>query len=320
VSARALSLLLSAALPALAAAQRSAPNGTPAAPREFRVDAGHSQVAFSVGFLGHPVRGRFDDVRGAIVYAAGRPESSSVTVVIGTRSVSTGSAHRDEHLRSDDFLDAAAHPHIVFTSRVVRRARGGFVATGPLTLHGVTREVTIPFRETAPPYEDPHGSTLLFFSGALRLARRDFGVLGGSKHNDWFDAARSATMADSVDVTLDVQAWDTDFARVHTYDEAVARVARDGVAAVLAAASSRASEWELGQLGRALLARGLTADALALFRRTTELFPRSAAAHTALARAHAAAGAPDSARASVARALEIDAADPWARELKRRLR
>jgi len=52
--------------------------------------------------------------------------------------------------------------------------------------------MSIPFRETSPPVEEPHGSTLVFFEGALRLARKDFGVLGGSTYNDWFDAVRAA--------------------------------------------------------------------------------------------------------------------------------
>jgi len=306
-----------------AAAQNTVPNG----PREFRLDAGHSQVAFSVGFLGHTVRGWFDDVRGAILYAVGAPESSSVTVVIATKSVSTGSAHRDAHLRSPDFFDAAAYPSIVFRSRQVRRVEDGYAVTGPLTMHGVTREVTIPFRET-PPVEDPHGSTVVYFNGALRLARKDFGILGGARYNDWFDALRSATMADSVEVTLDVEGWDPDYARIHAHDAALAKVAREGVAPTAARLRAlqaqhpdtlRNAEYELDQVGRALLARGRTADALDLFRLTVELFPASAGAQASLARGYALAGARDSARASVARALAIDSLDPRALELRRRL-
>src|SRR5437016_12788861 len=89
--------------------------------REFRVDAGHSDVAFSIGFLGHPVRGRFDDIRGTIVYAAGNPSASAVTVVIGTKSIATGSAHRDEHLRSPDFFDVVKYPVIVYRSTSITR-------------------------------------------------------------------------------------------------------------------------------------------------------------------------------------------------------
>src|SRR5437868_5822856 len=126
--------------------------------REFRIDAGHSDVAFSIGFLGHPVRGRFDDIRGTIVYASGDAAASSVTIVIGAKSIATGSAHRDEHLRSPDFFDVAKYPVIVFRSATTATRGDSFVVTGPLTMHGVTRTVAIPFRETARPLADPHGS------------------------------------------------------------------------------------------------------------------------------------------------------------------
>ena len=50
--------------------------------REYRIDASHTDVAFSIGFLGHPVRGRFDDVRGTIAYAADNAQASGVTVMV----------------------------------------------------------------------------------------------------------------------------------------------------------------------------------------------------------------------------------------------
>jgi polyisoprenoid-binding protein YceI len=297
--------------------------------REFRLDAAHSAVAFAIGFLGHPVRGRFDDVRGTIVYAPGAPEASSVTVAIRTASLATGSAHRDEHLRSADFFDAATHPVILFRSRRVRPAAGGgFVVTGPLTMHGVTREVSIPFRETRPPYAEPHGSTLVFFAGGVRLAREDFGILGGSAHNDWFDAVRSATMADSVDVTLEVAGWDTDYARSARWRAPLARLARDGVGPTVARLRAlraqhpdtlRGAEWELDQLGRAMLERGPPADAVELFRLNLELFPKSAAAHTAMARWYELAGDRGHAARAVERALGLDPYETRALELERRL-
>jgi len=201
--------------------------------REFRIDAGHSDIAFSIGFLGHPVRGRFDDIRGTIVYAAGKPGASAITVVIGAKSIATGSAHRDEHLRSADFFDVARYPSIVFRSTTIESRGAALVANGVLTMHGVSRVVSIPFRESSPPIVDPHGSTIVLFSGQLRIARKDFGILGGSKYNDWFDEIRSATMADSVDISLDITGWDTDFDRIHQYDAPLQRIERDGIASTL---------------------------------------------------------------------------------------
>src|SRR3954469_14121556 len=89
--------------------------------REFRVEQAHSLVGFTIGFLGHPVHGRFDDVRGTIVYTPGDLTRSSVTVPLATASINTGSSHRDEHLRSTDFFDAKSFPSILFTSRTVTR-------------------------------------------------------------------------------------------------------------------------------------------------------------------------------------------------------
>src|SRR5450755_3296050 len=89
-----------------------APLGAPAAAREYRLDAGHPALAFSTAFLRHPARGRFDDIKGTSVYAANNPAASSATGVIAVKSIATGSAHRDEHLRSADFFDAAKYPTI----------------------------------------------------------------------------------------------------------------------------------------------------------------------------------------------------------------
>src|SRR5690242_9940244 len=120
---------------------------TPSPFREYRVETAHSSIAFDIPFLGYPVHGRFDDVRGTILYTPGDLTRSSVTVAIPPSSINTGSKHRDEHLRSSDFFDVAQYPAIFFTSRTIRRAPNGLIVEGPLSLHGVTRDVAIPFRE-----------------------------------------------------------------------------------------------------------------------------------------------------------------------------
>src|SRR6476469_5052423 len=106
----------------------------PAPVREFRIDAGHSDIAFSIGFLGHPVRGRFSDIRGIIAYSAGNPSGSAVTVVIGTKSIAPGSDHRDEHLRSAYFFDVARYPTIVFRSDSITQHRASLMASGARTM------------------------------------------------------------------------------------------------------------------------------------------------------------------------------------------
>jgi polyisoprenoid-binding protein YceI len=317
------------ALAAAAAAAISSPAiSSPPPFREFRIDAGHSDVAFSIGFLGHPVRGRFDDIRGTIIYAPENVPASAITVVIGVKSITTGSAHRDEHLKSPDFFDAAKYPSIVFRSTSIEKRGASLIANGVLTMHGVQRAVSIPFRETSPMVADPHGSTLVFFTGALRIARKDYGILGGSKYNDWFDELRSATMADSVDITLDVSGWDPDIDRTRRYDAPIQRMEKEGVASTLTRLrtlkanfpdSLKSSAYDVEQIARGLLEHGRTADALSLFRFNVEAFGDSAPAHAALARAFEIAGNPDSSKAHAMRAIAIDSLDTRALELGRRL-
>jgi polyisoprenoid-binding protein YceI len=298
---------------------------TSAPVREYRIDAGHSDIAFSIGFLGHPVRGRFDDVRGTIAYVANDPAASAITVVIAVKSIATGSAHRDEHLRSADFFDAAKYPYIVYRSASVVRHGDSAVVTGSLTMHGVTRTVVIPFRETMAPVADPHGSSLVFFSGHVRLARKEFGILGGSRYNDWFDDLRSATMADSVDITLDVSGWDTDVDRTPRFAPSIKRIEQEGIAPTLARLramprdSLAGQEFNFEQVARALQAHGRLADAVALTQFSAELFDARASAHAALARIFELGGSADSARAHTRRALALDSLDTRALELSRRL-
>jgi polyisoprenoid-binding protein YceI len=310
--------------------QRLDAQATPSiALREFRIDAGHSEASFSIGFLGRPVKGQFDDIRGTLVYAptSGSPGASAITVVIAVPSIHTGSRHRDEHLRSSDFFDAAKYPTIIFQSRSIDGMNGRYVAHGSLSMHGVTSQVDIPFRAMPhTPIEDPHGSTLLVFEGGLRLARRDFGIMGGSRYNDWFDEVRSATMSDTVDITLAVEAWDTDFARVHHLDAALARVEKEGIAATISAAqaarsrdSESPSEYEVDQLGTALLRRGRTDDAAALLAWNAKSLPQSGSAWASLARVFEIQHRTADAQAALATALRLDPVNPRALELRRRL-
>lgn len=296
--------------------------------REYRVEAAHSSVAFEIPFLGHPVHGRFDDIRGTIVYTPQDLARASVTVAIATSSINTGSKHRDEHLRSSDFFDTAKYPTILFTSRDLRRTPNGLVVSGPLTMHGVTRDVSIPFREVGGPTADPHGSSLVYFSGGLRLSRRDFGISGGSRFNDWFDELRQRALGDSVDITLEIQGWDTDYDRSAQWKTRIdhllasgvsARVAQLRALAALHPDTLRDAEWEIDQTARALLQRGRSSEALEVFKLESDLFPKSAAAQASLARGLEATGDFAGAGAAVDRALAIDPTEPLATEVRRRL-
>jgi len=198
-----------------------------------------------------------------------------------------------------------------------------------LTMHGVTRMIDIPFCPLrTKPLEDPHGSTLLAFGGSMRIARKDFGIVGGGKYNEWFDQLRSATMADTVDINIELDVWATDFSRDRRYDAALKRIEAVGVDRRVADARAAyakdpkafdGAEWEFSQIGAALIARGKVTDAVKIMKLSAELFPRSVAARAGLARAHEAAGEPDVARGLVAEALKLDPFHTRSLELRRRL-
>jgi tetratricopeptide (TPR) repeat protein len=153
--------------------------------------------------------------------------------------------------------------------------------------------------------------------GHTRLARKDFGIFGGATFNSWFDQARAATMADSVDVTLEIEAYRVDAAsqRLPPVESAVERIRAEGVDAYVRRIRERrdttpAERWGAYFLGpdlvvRALLADGRTADAVTLARALSELFPTLASAHLVLGYALAVSGDPRGAEGAYARGREL---------------
>ncbi|HTK50643.1 MAG TPA: YceI family protein [Gemmatimonadaceae bacterium] len=254
--------------------------------REYTVDFGHSIVEFSIGFAFSRVKGRFTSAKGTILYDDANPANSSVTMVIDAKSIDTGWPHRDEHLRTDDFFDVDKYPTIVFQSDRLAQTTEGWVANGQLTMHGVTRSVAIPFHFPRLPSRSPEsGWMVLNADAALRLKRTDFAILGGSTHNAWFDKARAATMADSVDVSLEIEAYSPDAAsqRSAGVDAVLQRIQANGVQSQIdrltEAKRTRPAAAQAGLINggdlvaRGLIATGRIADALELSRALAELFP-----------------------------------------------
>jgi polyisoprenoid-binding protein YceI len=109
----------------------------------FRIDPTRSTIAFKVRHMLGAAKGKFSKFSGIIVVDREHPEQSSVNVRIAAASIDTGIAKRDEHLRGELF-DVAKYPEITFKSRRVKQtgANSGQIV-GDLTMHGVTREITL---------------------------------------------------------------------------------------------------------------------------------------------------------------------------------
>lgn len=139
------------------------------------LDPGHTEVAFTGRhFMLTKVRGRFTGVTGAVTVAED-PNASTVEVEIDMSTVESGNATRDEHLRSPELFDVAAHPTATFRSTAIDWHGGVGQMTGDLTIHGVTRGVT--FEVTYEGYaKDPWGGHRAVASARTTLNREDFGV------------------------------------------------------------------------------------------------------------------------------------------------
>ena len=186
-------LLAVAAFPGTAAVPTAA-TGT------WTVDKVHSEVAFQVRHFVSKVRGVFTDFTGAIKIDAEKPEASSVEFTIKVASINTNEPKRDAHLKSPDFFDAEKFPEIRFVSRkIVRKTDTTYDVVGDLTMHGVTKEVTLPvtFDGIA---NAPWGGELAGFETSITLNRQDYGV----KYNKLLDQG-GYMLGDDVAVTINLE-------------------------------------------------------------------------------------------------------------------
>ncbi|MCX0243783.1 YceI family protein [Streptomyces drozdowiczii] len=113
-------------------------------PGDWEIEPMHSQIGFTARHIGMArIHGRFNTFAGA-VRIADRMEDSAMHVVIDAASIDTNVQMRDDHLRSSDFLDVGRYPTLEFYSdRFVHRGGTRWGVSGALTLHGVSRTVTL---------------------------------------------------------------------------------------------------------------------------------------------------------------------------------
>ncbi|MEE2651853.1 MAG: YceI family protein, partial [Pseudomonadota bacterium] len=137
----------------------------------------HAFIQFKIKHLGYSwLHGRFDDFEGRFSYDPKKPEDSDVTVVIDTASVNSNHAERDKHLRGKDFLHVEKYPQARFESTAfIPKGNGKAELKGQLTLHGVTREISIDVTEIGGG-KDPWGGYRQGFTGTTEFALKDFGI------------------------------------------------------------------------------------------------------------------------------------------------
>ncbi len=144
---------------------------------EWSLDHAHTRVGFKVRYLGvTDVHGEFRKFSGVVSLDEKDPTRSTVETTIETASIDTHDQKRDEHLRSPDFFDAAAHPTITFKSKRIQKAGKGYKVIGDLTIRGVTKEVTLEASAPGSEVKDPWGQIKRALTASTKLNRKDFGV------------------------------------------------------------------------------------------------------------------------------------------------
>jgi polyisoprenoid-binding protein YceI len=170
---------------------------------DWVIDKSHSEADFSVRHMGiSTVHGSFHGVSGVVRFEAGNPKVWTVNATIDINTVDTGVAQRDQDLKSARFFDAAKYPTMTFKSTSVTAKDSYYLVNGELTLHGVTKPVTLTLE--APGNEQvgmDAKSVHRGFMATTTINRQDFGLTwnGTLKSGD-------AVVSDEVKIELDIDA------------------------------------------------------------------------------------------------------------------
>jgi polyisoprenoid-binding protein YceI len=170
-------------------------------PATFTIDPAHTSVTFKVRHLLTKVEGTFRDVSGTITGDPKDPAHASVEFFIKAASIDTRNDQRDKHLRSADFFDVEKYPEITFKStKIVAKGGDLYDVVGRFTMHGVTKEITVPVT-FAGTIKDPWGGIRAGFSVALTLNRKDYGI----NWNKTLDQG-GLMLGDDVEISVEVEA------------------------------------------------------------------------------------------------------------------
>ena len=172
----------------------------------YVVDPAHTEVGFVARHLvGTKVRGRFTEVSGTFTVAE-NPEESTLDAVVQAASIHTNQPQRDDHLRTNDFLDVPNHPTLTLKSTGLQRVDDShWVMSADLTVRGVTKPVDfdLEFLGEGPSMQE--GKTVVAFSATATIDRRDFGV---SFNHSLLDG--SVVVGNKVVIEIEVEATQAD--------------------------------------------------------------------------------------------------------------
>lgn len=174
----------------------------PASAQTYTIDTAHSSAQFSVRHLMvSNVKGEFNKMTGSVTWDEKNPAAISIDATIDVSTISTREPKRDEHLRSADFFDAAKYPTIAFKSSKAWKSGSKWMVAGNLTLHGVTKPVTLALDGPTAEMKDPWGLLRRGATATTTINRKEFG-LGWNKALE----TGGVMVGEEVQITLDIAA------------------------------------------------------------------------------------------------------------------
>jgi polyisoprenoid-binding protein YceI len=168
----------------------------------WKIDMPHTEADFTIRHMAiSNVRGRFGNVKGTITLDPNDVTKSSVEAIVDVTTVDTGVAQRDGDLRSPHFFEVEKFPIMTFASKSVTKSGDDYNVAGDLTMHGVTKAVTLHLEAPGKAAIGPDGREHRGFTATTTIRRQDFGL-------NWNGMLKSgdAMLGDDVKVTLDVEA------------------------------------------------------------------------------------------------------------------
>ena len=162
----------------------------------YRIDNTHSFANWTIRHVASKTSGTFSDVTGRLLIDSKNLTNSKVTAKINVLSVNSSHLKRDEHIKKDEYLDAAKFNVMTFDSTkvtVLANNTSEGVLTGNFTMHGVTKEISFPFKVLGfgP---DPWGGNRVGIEANTMIKASDYGFGWASK--------AGAPVGDDIEVTL----------------------------------------------------------------------------------------------------------------------
>jgi polyisoprenoid-binding protein YceI len=168
----------------------------PALAADYGIDPNHTQATFTVTHLAiSRVSGKVPVSTGSVaIGSTGIPTAISVT--FSAKDIDTQSADRDKDLRSPDWFEVDKYPTMTFVSKTITGTPQAFSIVGDLTMHGVTKPVTLAAKELGK-MTDARNRTHVGYTATGTLDRRDWGL-------NWGKTTPGGALIAAYEVTLDI--------------------------------------------------------------------------------------------------------------------